>query len=293
MSKIIVIAGPTGVGKTKLSIDLAKKYDAVIINADATQVYQEANIGTAKVTEKETCGVPHYMIDIVPLSTNYTVCNYQKDGRKILDKLIKENKNIIIVGGSGLYIKALLYDYKFDIENNTSDKDYSKFSNEELKSMVDSIYEENNIHVNNRKRLERFLNHYENTGNIIKNSEEKDTPLYDFTIIGLTTSKEKLYYHLEKRVYDMLINGFIEEAYLLKHYPKVRTFIGYGELIKYKEKKCTLTDAVEEIISKTKKYAKRQYTWFNNQFDNIKWFNVDYNDFENTEKEVIDYLENL
>ena len=91
----------------------------------------------------------------------------------------------------------------------------------------------------------------------------------------------------------MLINGFIEEAYLLKYYPKVRTFIGYGELIKYKEKKCTLTEAVEEIISKTKKYAKRQYTWFNNQFDNIKWFNVDYNDFENTEKEVIDYLENL
>ena len=198
MSKIIVVVGPTAVGKTALSISLAKEYNGVIINADATQVYKLANIGTAKITEEEKEDIPHYMIDLVTLNENYTVRDYQKEGREVLDKLIKEDKNIIIVGGSGLYTKALLYDYRFTDE--TEKKDYSSLTNLELKQKVDSIYKDNNIHINNRKRLERFLSHYETTGEIIRNFEEKDKPLYNFTLIGLTAPREELYEKINKRV---------------------------------------------------------------------------------------------
>ena len=118
---IVVIVGPTGVGKTKLSIELAKLYDAVIINGDSMQVYKDLNIGTAKIKESEKEGIEHFLFDIKDPRDNYTIYDYQKDGRKLLDKFIKDNKNIIIVGGSGLYIKSLLYDYKFQDEE-TIDK---------------------------------------------------------------------------------------------------------------------------------------------------------------------------
>lgn len=290
MSKIIVIVGPTGVGKTRLSITLAKKYNASIINADSTQIYKEANIGTAKVSKEEMENVPHYMFDMISLNEEFTLYDYQLKGREILNKLIKENKNIIIVGGTGLYVKALLYDYKLNKET-TNNNTYDNISNIELKNMVDNIYIDNNIHVNNRKRLIRFLNHYNSTGEIIKNTLEKDIPLYDFTMIGLTTTREELYKYLEKRVYKMIDNGFIEEANSLKEYNKVYTFIGYKELIDYMSNLISKEEAIKSIINRTKKYAKRQYTWFNNQFNSIKWFNISYDNFSNTEKEVIDYLE--
>lgn len=292
MSKIICVVGPTGVGKTELSIALAKKYNADIINADATQVYKEANIGTAKITEKEKEGIKHYMLDVVDLDKEYTVMDYQRDARKILDNLIKKDKNVIIVGGSGLYVKALLYDYKFSQEEKNT-YDFSSLSNKELKDKVDTIYKDNQIHVNNRKRLERFLSHYYNTGNIIKNNKNKDKMIYNAIIIGLTTDRNELNKHLEERVHNMLFNGLVIEALYLNKYPKVKTFIGYKEIIDYKNGITDLNEAIKEITRRTKLYAKRQYTWFNNQFDNITWFNVDYNNFDKTKKEVIDYLENL
>jgi len=153
--KIIVILGPTGTGKTRLSISLAKKMNAEIINADATQVYKEVNIGVAKITEEQKQGIPHHMMDIVSIKEDYTVMDYQRSARKILDKLISENKNVIIVGGTGFYIKALLYDYKFAPEKEKLN--YDDKTNEELKRRVDEIFPQNDIHVNNRKRLERFL----------------------------------------------------------------------------------------------------------------------------------------
>ncbi len=292
MSKIICVVGPTGVGKTELSLTLAKKYNASIINADATQIYKEANIGTAKITKEEQLDIKHYMLDIVDLDKDYTVMDYQRDGRAIINKLICKNENIVIVGGSGLYIKALLYNYKFDKEEKLN-YDFSSLTNEELKEKVDEIYKENQIHVNNRKRLERFLTHYYVTGNIIKNSKEKDKLLYNVIMIGLTANKEELNNYLDKRINNMIYNGLIEETCNLKEYPKLETFIGYKEILDYKNKKTDLRSAMEEILKRTKKYAKRQYTWFNNQFDNIQWFKINYKNFNETEKKVIEYIENL
>lgn len=291
--KIVVILGPTGVGKTKLSISLAKKLDAEIINADASQIYKEVNIGTAKITPEEMENIPHHMLNIVSLNENYTVKDYQKDARFILDSLIKKDKNVIIVGGSGLYIKALLYDYKFTEE--TGNATYDDLSNEELKSRVDEIYKENDIHVNNRKRLTRFLSHYDLTGKIIKNDEGKDKPLYDFTLIGLTTDKEELYSYLDKRVEIMMCDGLIEESRKLYNagLTKAENIIGYKEFFEYFKGNMELFDAVKEIKKRTRKYAKRQYTWINNQFSNVKWFKINYNNFNETIKKVENYLNSL
>ena len=170
---IITIVGPTGVGKSKLSIELAKKYNAVIINADQVQMYKYFNIGTAKTTEKEMDGIKHFLIDFLEPETEYTIYNFQKEGRKLLDKFIKENKNVVIVGGSGLYIKALLYDYELLQEDKNNDLNLEKYTNQELKSKVDKIYKDNNIHVNNRKRLIRFLEKYHNTGKVNDKNNNK------------------------------------------------------------------------------------------------------------------------
>ena len=291
MSKIIVVAGPTASGKTSLSLYLAKKYNAEIINADAEQVYKDVNIGTAKVTKKEMGNIEHHLIDFIPLSRSYSVKEFQDDGRNILNKLINDNKNIIVVGGTGLYIKALLYDYKFSKE--TSTLDFSNLSNEELKKKVDSIYSDNNIHVNNRKRLERFLSHYKTTGNIIKNTLDKDKPLYDFTLVYLDPSRDELYNSINTRVDKMMKEGLLKETERLKDYSKLSSIIGYKELLEYLNGNISLEEAIENIKIDTRKYAKRQNTFFKNQFNNLVIFKVDYNNFNNTIKKVEDYLSSL
>lgn len=291
MSKIIVVAGPTASGKTALSIHLAKKYNAEVINADAQQVYKDVNIGTAKITKEEMENVKHHLLDFIPLDKNYSVKEYQEDGRNVLNNLINKNKNIVIVGGTGLYIKALLYDYKFSKE--TSSLDFSNLTNEELKKEVDKIYENNNIHINNRKRLERFLSHYKTTGNIIKNTLEKDKPLYDFTIIYLNPDREELYKKINARVDKMINEGLLNETENLKEYSKLNSIIGYKELLEYINGKVSLEEAIENIKSDTRKYAKRQNTFFKNQFDNLNIFKVDYDNFNNTIKKVEDYLSSL
>ncbi len=291
MSKIIVVAGPTASGKTALSIHLAKKYNAEVINADAQQVYKDVNIGTAKITKEEMENVKHHLLDFIPLDKNYSVKEYQEDGRNVLNNLINKNKNIVIVGGTGLYIKALLYDYKFSKE--TSSLDFSNLTNEELKKEVDKIYENNNIHINNRKRLERFLSHYKTTGNIIKNTLEKDKPLYDFTLIYLNPDREELYKKINARVDKMINEGLLNETENLKEYSKLNSIIGYKELLEYINGKVSLEEAIENIKSDTRKYAKRQNTFFKNQFDNLNIFKVDYDNFNNTIKKVEDYLSSL
>lgn len=291
MSKIIVVAGPTASGKTALSIHLAKKYNAEVINADAQQVYKDVNIGTAKITKEEMENVKHHLLDFIPLDKNYSVKEYQEDGRNVLNNLINKNKNIVIVGGTGLYIKALLYDYKFSKE--TSSLDFSNLTNEELKKEVDKIYENNNIHINNRKRLERFLSHYKTTGNIIKNTLEKDKPLYDFTLIYLNPDREELYKKINTRVDKMINEGLLNETENLKEYSKLNSIIGYKELLEYLNGNVSLEEAIENIKSDTRKYAKRQNTFFKNQFDNLNIFKVDYDNFNNTIKKVEDYLSSL
>ena len=244
MSKIILLVGPTGTGKTALSISLAKKYDAVIINADSTQVYTEPLIATAKIKEDEKENIKHYLFDIVSLNDDYTLYDYQKQGRKLLDELIKENKNIIIVGGSGLYVKALLYNYILEEKKNIN-IDLSKYTNKELKEKVLEIDPISDIHENNRQRLESFLKTYYETGKIIKKTDEINKKLYKFISIGLTTDRETLYKMLDNRVDKMFEEGMLEEAKRLydmnlKNYTNI---IGYRELNDYFNGNISLEEA--------------------------------------------------
>lgn len=287
MKKVIVITGPTGVGKTKLSIELAKRLNGEIINADSMQVYRDLNIGTAKITEEEKMGIPHYLFDIKDVEDDYSVYDYQHDGREVLDNF--SDKTPIIVGGTGLYIKALLYDYNF--YNNETKYDFSNLTNEELLYKIKEYDKDTDIHINNRKRLERRLNvlmndnHSESNGNKL---------LYDAIFIGLTTDRTKLYEIINNRVDKMINNGLIDEVKSL--YDKnirskaIMTGIGYKELYKYFDGEITLEKAIDLIKKNSRHYAKRQYTWFNNQMD-IKWFDVNFNDFEVTINEVIEHIE--
>lgn len=290
MSKIIVIVGPTGVGKTASSIYLAHKYNAEIINADSTGVYKEPLIATAKVTEEEKDGVIHHMLDLVSLDDDFTLYDYQVKGRKILDDLISKNKNIIIVGGSGLYIKALLYDYKLDKTDNVK-VDYSKYTNQELKNMADKIDKNNNIHANNRQRLERYITYYKQTGKTIKKTDDINKKLYNFDIIGLKSDRETLYKRMNDRVDIMLKNGLLDEAKKLKDKKNFNNIIGYKELNQYFNGLISLDEAINLIKQNTRRYSKRQFTWFNNQMKDIKWFDVNYNDFNETIKEIDIYLQ--
>lgn len=278
---ILVITGPTGVGKTKMSIELAKKYNAVIINADSMQVYKGLDIGTAKIKEEEKEGIVHELFDIKQVEEMYTVYDYQTDVRALLKKY--ENQNIILVGGTGLYIKAALYDYQFLDEE---PKDLSSLSNEELYNLCLEKDSNCDIPVSNRKRLERFFLRKETSG--------KDNLLYPATFIGLTTDREKLYEIINKRVDKMVDEGLIEEVknfYDLNIRSKsIMTGIGYKELYKYFDGLISLEDALEEIKKNSRKYAKRQYTWFNNQM-RINWFEVNFDDFNKTINEVIEFIE--
>ena len=282
---IIVVCGPTGVGKTKMSVELAKKYDAVILNADSMQVYKELNIGTAKVTEEEKQGIPHYLFDIKEPDEMYTVFDYQRDLRNKLEEF--KDRNIVIVGGTGLYIKAALYNYEFNVEEESNT--YDDLTNEALYEKVHEIDPTSLTHVNNRKRLIRELNRKGTPTN-------KNQLLYPSIFIGLTTDRDTLYERINKRVDIMVNDGLIDEVKSLYdrniRSKAIMTGIGYKELYDYFDGNITLDEALELIKQRSRKYAKRQYTWFNNQMD-VKWFNVDFNDFNNTINDCIDYIESI
>ena len=281
---ILAIVGPTGVGKTKLSVALAKKFNAIIINADAMQVYKDLNIGTAKVTEEEKEGIDHYLFDIKEVTEEYTVYDYQIDARKLIEQF--KDRNIIFVGGTGLYLKSALYDYRFydEVDNK---RDYSKYTNDELYKMVLEKDPNSLIHPNNRVRMERFLDK-------INIDKIEPIPLYKHLIIGLTTDRDILYDRINKRVDVMVENGLLDEVksfYDKKIYSKpLMGGIGYKELYDYFDNKVSLEEALDKIKQNSRKYAKRQYTFFNNQLD-VKWFDVDFDNFNNTINEVIDYVE--
>ena len=282
--KIIVIVGPTGVGKTKLSIELAKKINAVIINGDSMQVYKSLDIGTAKIKESEKEGIEHYLFDICTPLEDYNIYKYQQDGRYLLDKFIKENRNVIIVGGSGLYLKSLLYDYKFQEES--IQDDYHDLTNEEILSEIKKDHE-TDIHVNNRKRLIRELNKIKNGNNIKTDIYKK---LYDFTIIGLTCPRDKLYEIVDKRVDMMIEEGLVTEVKNLYNQgirsKAIETGIGYKELYAYFDKQVTLEEAINNIKKNTRHFIKRQYTFFKHQMD-VNWINVNFQDFKETIQESL------
>ncbi len=292
---IIVIAGPTGVGKTKLSIELAKKLNGEIINADSTQIFKELNIATAKVTNKEMENVPHHLIDIKEITENYTVYDYQKDARKKIKEIEARGHIPILVGGTGLYIKAALYDYEFQEETNHK-TDYSNFTKEELYEELLKVDPNTEIHMNNRKRVERALDYFKENHQPFSSKERTNQLLYDTIFIGLTTDREILYERINTRVEEMLKQGLLEEA--KKIYQSmirtkaVMTPIGYKELFEYFDGNCTLEDSIHCIQQRSRNYAKRQYTWFNHQLP-MKWFDVNFKNFNKTIREVVKYIEEV
>ena len=284
MEDIIVIVGPTGIGKTKLSIELAKRLNAEIINGDSVSIYKELNIGSAKPTIKERENIPHHLLDIKTVEEDYSVFEYQKDVRQKIVELTKNNKRIIIVGGTGLYIKAALYDYQF--QAGTTYKKYEDLSNEQLIEEIKKYSIEEKIDIQNRRRLVRLLNKLENKEQITHN---KDHCLYPIQVIGLTTDRQILYDRINKRVDKMIENGLLEEIESLKskynHSRILNSGIGYKEFYDYLYHNKSLEKVIEEIKQDSRRFAKRQYTFFKHQFP-TKWFQVDFEKFENTINQV-------
>jgi len=288
MQDIIVIVGPTGVGKTKLSIELAKKLDAEIINGDSVSIYKDLDIGSAKPSIEEREGIVHHLIDVREVDEDYSVFDYQKDVRRLIEDISSRGKRIIIVGGTGLYIKAALYDYNFT--DGTTYNDYEELSNEELLNRIKSFNISELPNINNRIRLVRLLNKLENNEELGTN---KDKLLYPIKVIGLTTDRDYLYERINKRVDVMVDNGLLDEINKLKDKYKtsrvLNSGIGYKEFYDYLFNSKDLDIVLEEIKRDSRRFAKRQYTFFNHQF-NTTWFDVDFNNFNNTIEEVYNYI---
>lgn len=292
MNKVIVITGPTAVGKTKLSIELAKRYNGEIINADAVQVYKGLDIGSAKVTEEEKEDIPHHLFEIKEVDEEYTIYHYQKDCRKLIKEVQGRGKTPILVGGTGLYIKAALYDYKLTEEKETNT--YDNLTDEELYNKLLEVDKDIVIDKNNRRRLIRALNYYkENNKSINTNTTNK--LLYDAIFIGLTTDRRILYDKINNRVDIMIKEGLLNEVKVF--YDKnIRTkpllnAIGYREIYSYFDGNISLEEAIDKIKQNSRHYAKRQYTFFNHQLP-VVWFETDYSNFNNTVEKVINYIEN-
>ena len=278
MKKVLVIAGPTASGKTSFSIELAKRLNTEIISGDSIQVYKGFDIGSEKVTEAEKEGVPHHLIDILEPGTQYSVKDFQKEARTLIDN---SSKPMIIAGGTGLYLKACLYDYVFtDEEASPRNEKYDQYTNHELYEMLverDPVQAEK-IHENNRQRVLRSLTVLDNTGKrqseII--DEQNHEPIYDFFIAGCTMAREELYERINLRVKMMIEKGLEQEVKGLLD--KGITFedpamkgIGYREWADYFNGNLSITEVEALIARNSRRYAKRQYTWLNHQMP-VHWF---------------------
>lgn len=263
MRKVVVICGPTAVGKTSLSIELAKKYQAEIISGDSVQVYKGLDIGSAKIKESEKQGVVHHLIDVYEPSDLYDVATFQKEVRKKIDKIEKP----FLVGGTGLYIKAALYNYEFDTPKRDieEEKKYDLLSNDELFEMLVKLDYDASllIHKNNRRRVLRAIA----MANDKKRSslQQKDEPLYDALILYLTMPREQLYNRINERVDIMIEEGLLDEVKSLKEKGHTFNILGYRELNDYLDGLINYEDAIDLIRQNTRHLAKRQETWFRNQ----------------------------
>ena len=273
---LIVIVGPTGSGKTSLALTLSKKYSAPIINGDAFQIYKEMDIGTAKVEKGSEDFKRHYLLDIVYPNEIYSVKEYQEDFRKTYLELKKKYPTIIVCGGTGLYIRAALYDYVFEDEEEADVSDLEELSNEELYELLKKVDMKatETIHMNNRKRVIRALQiartHETNKS---ENIDKQDHALFfkdeDVKFYFINPNREQLYENINARVDQMFDNGLLDEVKsLLKKYDlslTAKAAIGYKEVIDYLEGKCTLEECKELIKKRTRNYAKRQVTFFKHQ----------------------------
>ncbi len=284
MKKVICVVGPTAVGKSALAIDLARDFSGEIINGDSIQVYRQLNIASAKSTLEEMRGIPHHLLSYKDVGEDYNVAIFQQDGREAIDEITSRGKIPIVAGGTGLYIKALLYDYDF-LPSEDSDNEYPEYSNEELYERLRQLDEKacEKIHPNNRKRVIRALQMAE-SGNLksLQEENQKHEPVYDPLIIGLTIDRAILHQRISRRVDMMLEMGLLEEVTeLFERYPhdaKGLDGIGYKEFIPYFENKQSLQEVLTDIKTHTRQFAKRQYTWFNHQM-NVRWYDVSEEDY--------------
>lgn len=289
MKKVIIITGPTAIGKTKLSIELAKRLNTELINGDAYQIYKGLNILTAKPSIKELSLVKHHLMDVLEPGTDFTICQYQTMVRDLIEKM----EIPIIVGGSGLYIDSVIYDYRFLQEDDNSYEE-SNLSNEELHQILTDLDPQNakKIHPNNRKRLLRAI-HLAKTQSIEERTLNKNH-YYKPLIICLTLDRDKLYERINQRVSLMIDEGMIEEVKenLGLENTQQGKAIGYIDTIKYLNNEITKEELIEKMSKDTRHYAKRQLTWYRNHQDCVN-LNVDLNNFDNTINEALKLIEDF
>ena len=275
--KVVVICGPTASGKTSLSIELAKKINGEIVSCDSMQIYKEMNIGTAKPTLEEMQGIKHYMIDIISPDERYSVADYKKQAKQAIREILEKGKVPIVVGGTGLYVDSLIYEIEYqDIE---FDKEYREKLEERAKQEgLEKLYKEaekidpeaiKKISKNDQKRILRILEIYNATGKNKTQQEiesRKNEVEFDYKVYAISWDRQKLYDRINQRV-DMMINqGLIEEVKEIcskyNKFPTAMQGLGYKEVVEYLEKKCTKEEMIEKIKMETRRYAKRQLTWF-------------------------------
>ena len=291
---IVVIVGPTGVGKTKLSIELAKYYKTEIISGDSVQVYNELTIGSGKVTKEEMDGIHHHMIDVLSVSEDFSVAIYQKMVREKIQEFEEKSLLPLIVGGTGLYIKSVLYNYNFTDtkRDHVFEKKLRGVDNETLHGYLQKSDPKSaeKIHPNNRKRVLQALRRAET--HKVSSETSKDEEIFDFMMIGLTMDREILYERINHRVDQMVDDGLIEEVKALYdqdiHSSAIQA-IGYKELYEYFDGDVSLEEAINNIKKKSRQFAKRQFTFFNNQFT-VHWIDVNVHDFEETKNDAIKYI---
>lgn len=302
MDKLIVLTGPTAVGKTSLSINLAKRIGGEIISADSMQVYKYMDIGSAKISKEEMDGIPHYLIDVLDPSEDFNVYEFQKMAKDALKKIYANGNIPIVVGGTGFYIQALLYDIDFSEEDNS---DIRKRLEDEASTLgAEVLYNRlmekdpdyaNSLHQNNVKKVIRALEYIELNHKLFSehNKEERNKPSpYDFNYFVLNDERQKLYNNIDKRVDIMFDSGLYDEVLLLyqKGYTKSLNSmqgLGYKELLDHFDGKCTLDEAKEKIKLETRHFAKRQLTWFRREKE-VCWINKP--DFDYDDNKILDYI---
>ena len=291
MKRVIVVVGPTAVGKTKISIELAKRYNLDVISGDSVAVYKRLDIGSAKPTKEEMDGVKHHLIDVLEPTEQFDVATFQHMVRAIIDK----NDLSLICGGTGLYVQSVLFNYEFKAQKRDEDfqEKYSHLSNEELYNLLlekDPNIDREKLHPNNRKRVLRALEVMDELNESIHSFNKKKEALYDYYIVYLNMDRQKLYERINKRVDIMVKDGLIEEVKALYDdgiYPHA---IGYQELVPYFEGEISLETAIEEIKKNTRHLAKRQETWFKNQMES-HFYDVDIDNINNTIEKITNDLD--
>lgn len=287
--KVVVICGPTASGKTALSIELAKKINGEIVSCDSMQIYKEMDIGTAKTTKEEMQGIKHYMLDIISPEERYSVADYKKEAKNAIREIIKKGKTPIVVGGTGLYVDSLIYEIEYP--NIEFDEEYRKKLEIQVeKEGLENLYEQakkidpeaiKKISQNDKKRIIRILEIYHATGYNKTEQERKSRekePEFDYKVYGLNMQREKLYKRIDLRVDIMIKQGLIEEVEkIYKKYSKFPTAmqgLGYKEVVEYLNNNLTKEEMIEKIKQETRRYAKRQMTWFRKNKQTI-WLNTE------------------